>query len=233
MSISCDECGRDAEKSCEACGLHFCGDCNKHATEGLCGDCGWRHVHHADPDNPCPICAESEARRELIAASSLAALARIQELNERDGITEPTPEQEVEEVRELRSESKSGEADQLPFVAKIRMADGTEYAAVHVAMHGTAFHLDSDSRAFTFSAALRALKAGERVRRLGWNGKGMWVVLFTFSIDFGTLGREKITDAARMVAPCLALCRNEGREIQPGWVPSQADMLTDDWIIVT
>ena len=30
---------------------------------------------------------------------------------------------------------------------------------------------------FDFGAALAALKAGQRVARIGWNGKGMWLSL--------------------------------------------------------
>jgi len=34
----------------------------------------------------------------------------------------------------------------------------------------------------TFGAAIEAAKDGHKIRRAGWNGKGMWLVLFSQSI---------------------------------------------------
>jgi len=66
-----------------------------------------------------------------------------------------------------------------------------------------------------FGAAIESLKQGRSIRRDGWNGKGMHVYLVT--ID----GLE----------PCVALFTAQGKR-QPGWVPSQVDMLAEDWSVV-
>lgn len=65
-----------------------------------------------------------------------------------------------------------------------------------------------------FSAALHAAREGVRIARLGWNWKGMHVRLMTV---WGLL-------------PFLALLRAE-YELVP-WVPSQTDLLAEDWVRV-
>ena len=66
-----------------------------------------------------------------------------------------------------------------------------------------------------FGHALRAMKRGERVFRKGWNGRGMWLELRHFSKRSG-------------LEPCIVIRTTQGK-MQPGWVPSQADILATDW----
>lgn len=100
------------------------------------------------------------------------------------------------------------------------------------------------SAGLTFGLALEVLKAGHRVRRTGWNGKGMWLVLLTPgktpSDATATLravhtvpGSHATSTAGYTLAvqPCIAM-RNAHGELQPGWLASQADMLGEDWEIV-
>lgn len=82
-----------------------------------------------------------------------------------------------------------------------------------------------------FGDALRALKAGKRVAREGWNGKGMFLFLVNGSTF--TVNRE----------PLLSIM-GEGTQVQyhahvdmktaqgyvVPWLCSQADMLAADWI---
>jgi len=63
------------------------------------------------------------------------------------------------------------------------------------------------------------MKLGGQVFREGWNGKDMFVCLLDLS---------NLTSSAYVIEPCLAL-KNARETIQPGWVPSQADMLAEDW----
>lgn len=93
----------------------------------------------------------------------------------------------------------------------------------------------------TFGAALDALKAGLRVARSGWNGKGMWLSLS------GKLGGNVIGATAfwskhnrdyaeqnggrAKVQPCITMKTAAG-EIQMGWLASQSDMLSEDWEVV-
>jgi len=87
--------------------------------------------------------------------------------------------------------------------------------------------------AMSFGHALAALKAGEKVCRQGWNGKGMFLFLVPGSRF--TVNR----------APLLGIYP-EGTEVEyhahidmktaqgyvVPWLASQADMLADDWMVV-
>ncbi len=79
----------------------------------------------------------------------------------------------------------------------------------------------------SFGHALAALKAGQRVCRAGWNGKGMWVALLS-------PGAELHNSAAGLfdMQPCIGM-KTAANQMQPGWLASQADMLADDWQIVS
>lgn len=81
-----------------------------------------------------------------------------------------------------------------------------------------------------FSEALDAIKAGGRVARSGWNGKGMFVFLVPGSVF--KVNRE----------PLLSIL-GEGTEVRyrghidmrtadgmiVPWLASQTDLLADDW----
>lgn len=95
--------------------------------------------------------------------------------------------------------------------------------------------------AMDFGDAIRALKAGKRVCRAGWNGKGMWLAL---SCSGGRLtpaqafwsphnaefarSQEHLNGHA-MVLPCITMKTATG-EILMGWLASQTDMLAEDWM---
>jgi hypothetical protein len=69
-----------------------------------------------------------------------------------------------------------------------------------------------------FGCALDNLKAGRRVQRRGWNGKGMWLAL-------------QVPDAnSKMSRPYIYM--KTADEMLVPWVASQTDMLADDWKVV-
>lgn len=78
-----------------------------------------------------------------------------------------------------------------------------------------------------FGRALAALRAGARVSRPGWNGKGFWIVL-------------QVPDAnSKMTLPYIYIeyPPNPAHHVYPNgcrvpWLASQADMLAMDWEIV-
>jgi hypothetical protein len=88
-----------------------------------------------------------------------------------------------------------------------------------------------------FGEALEIIKAGGRVRRSGWNGKGMWLA---YSPGQKMLSADKFwaganRDYARScelgaadVLPCITMKTASG-EILMGWLASQTDMLSEDW----
>jgi hypothetical protein len=98
---------------------------------------------------------------------------------------------------------------------------------------------------FDFGAALRQLKAGRRVRRAGWNGKGMWLALTEGSeIRTGAVLRGAAEYLAEEIASLPEGDRRTMRigahidmraadgTLVIGWLASQTDMLAEDWEIV-
>ena len=68
-----------------------------------------------------------------------------------------------------------------------------------------------------FGEALTALKAGSRVARQGWNGKGMWLQL---------IGADPATRRLAFID-----MKTVNGTFVP-WLASQADVLAEDWTIV-
>lgn len=91
-----------------------------------------------------------------------------------------------------------------------------------------------------FGEAIEALKEGKRVAREGWNGKGM----FLFLLPAGTVPTKAIYDPALRVViesevggetfEALGSIRmfTADKKILTGWLASQTDILSEDWIIL-
>lgn len=75
-----------------------------------------------------------------------------------------------------------------------------------------------------FGEALKALRAGERVCRRGWNGKGMWLALIR-SEQLPVM--ESSSDEPLHWLPFIAM-RPVGGGLVP-WLASQTDILAEDW----
>lgn len=69
-----------------------------------------------------------------------------------------------------------------------------------------------------FGEATEAIRAGKRITRKGWNGKGMWLAL-----QLPDLGSE-------MTEQFIFMCTVEGKRVP--WVASQTDILAEDWELV-
>lgn len=96
------------------------------------------------------------------------------------------------------------------------------------------------ARSLSFTAVLYHINEGRMVRRAGWNGKGQFVyktVGNTVSKDFipkfaslpksvkdflSTKGEDIVFNSS------LTLYNAQG-EMQPGWLPSQGDLMANDW----
>ncbi len=76
----------------------------------------------------------------------------------------------------------------------------------------------------SFGDAINLLKAGKRVARAGWNGKGMWLVLIHPS---GAAYRSS-GGVLFAMQDCIGL-KTAGGTMQPGWNASTPDMLAEDW----
>lgn len=103
-----------------------------------------------------------------------------------------------------------------------------------------------------FGDAIEYMKQSHKVARSGWNGKGMWVSLFSslnigidnddygidFNFDDDQLGEKQFShwkhhegDESYTIKDCVCMFTASG-EIQLGWLASQADMLAEDWVII-
>lgn len=93
-------------------------------------------------------------------------------------------------------------------------------------------------KGLTFGLAIEALKAGKKVARAGWNGKGMWLILvpgqpavnFTKGSPYMKAG---LTYGEILSHIDMYTVNAQGRRAMlPGWVASQTDMLAEDWAVV-
>ena len=91
----------------------------------------------------------------------------------------------------------------------------------------------------TFGSAIEALKQGTKVARVGWNGKGMWLILVpgTEQVNFterSPYAKAGLTSGEILPRIDMYTINAEGRRAMlPGWVASQTDMLSEDWVIVS
>lgn len=87
---------------------------------------------------------------------------------------------------------------------------------------------------FDFSAALGLLKAGSRVARAGWNGKGMFLFLVNgsrFTVNRPPL-RGIYPEGTVIDYRSHIDMRTAQGDIVP-WVASQSDLLENDWVEVS
>ena len=101
---------------------------------------------------------------------------------------------------------------------------------------------ESDYRsveAMTFGLAIEAIKDGCKVRRRGWNGKGMWIALSGTQLRSSTVKSEDLwsphskAEAEKLggeieVLPSIIM-KTADEKILMGWLASQTDMLSEDW----
>lgn len=89
-----------------------------------------------------------------------------------------------------------------------------------------------------FGHALHFLKAGRRVRRAGWNGKGMYLWLLPAAIVKAEWCREPhlkaMAEANGGEIEALGSIRmfTADKKVLTGWLASQTDMLSEDWEII-
>ncbi len=92
-----------------------------------------------------------------------------------------------------------------------------------------------------FGDAIRAMKAGKKVARTGWNGKGMWLCIplcdgpreIPAKGIWGKPNAEyaELNGGTVKVMPYITMKAADGTIVM-GWLASQTDMLSDDWCIV-
>jgi hypothetical protein len=79
-----------------------------------------------------------------------------------------------------------------------------------------------------FSKALEAVKTGKKIARYGWNGKSMWVRLFT---------KNELPAPCALSHSFLVIEYPKDHPAYPEgscipWLASQSDILAADWFII-
>lgn len=85
----------------------------------------------------------------------------------------------------------------------------------------------------TFGDALSMLKAGLKVARAGWNGKGMFLFLVpgsTFKVNRAPLLGIYPEGTEINYCPHIDMKTADGKIVP--WLASQTDVLADDWVAV-
>lgn len=88
-----------------------------------------------------------------------------------------------------------------------------------------------------FSEALNALKMGRKVYRMGWNGKGMYIVHQQaypdgISINGNTAEATGLPEGTLCRFRPYLMMKTVQDDFVP-WVASQSDLLAEDWFITS
>ncbi len=90
----------------------------------------------------------------------------------------------------------------------------------------------------TFGQAIEAMKQGKKVARRGWNGKGMYLWLLAAANVKAEWCKEphlkELAEQNGGEVECLGSVRMKTADgkVLTGWLASQTDMLSEDWVIV-
>lgn len=80
---------------------------------------------------------------------------------------------------------------------------------------------------FDFGNAINLLKKGEKVARIGWNGKGMYILYVCASVAQDDI--QRMCPEAGQILPWIGMKTAQGVFVP--WVASQTDLLADDWVV--
>lgn len=93
----------------------------------------------------------------------------------------------------------------------------------------------------TFGDAIEALKKGKKVTRAGWNGKGAFLAMQEGSVirpqdarggaALAHVESGEADEKGIVILPHIDM-KSANDDIVVGWLASQTDMLSDDWMIV-
>lgn len=89
-----------------------------------------------------------------------------------------------------------------------------------------------------FGEAIEALKQGKKVARAGWNGKGMYLWLMPAATIKAEWCKEphlkSLAELNGGEIEALGSIRmfTADKKILTGWLASQTDILSEDWMIV-
>ena len=88
----------------------------------------------------------------------------------------------------------------------------------------------------TFGMAIEAMKRGKKVARKGWNGEGQFVRFEEVCVSHSGKIPANLNEVVGEVNWCFVFHfknRHTGETgVQVGWLASQGDMKTEDWMII-
>lgn len=92
------------------------------------------------------------------------------------------------------------------------------------------------STAMAFGHAVEALKAGHKVSRAGWNGKGMFLYMEEQTTSNAAMERhlglkEHFSHGGVIIKRAHIMMLTAQNDVVP-WLASQSDILANDWCIV-
>lgn len=96
----------------------------------------------------------------------------------------------------------------------------------------------NENNLMDFGDAIRAMKQGKRVARMGWNGKGMYLWLLPASTVKAEWCKEphlkELAEQNSGEVECLGSIRMKTADgkVLTGWLASQTDMLSEDWTVI-
>jgi len=99
--------------------------------------------------------------------------------------------------------------------------------------------MTDDNKLGGFDFAIQQMKAGKKVARIGWNGKGMWICHGKggeishsqfWNFHAANFAQAQPGNAAT-VLPYIIM-KTADNKILMGWLASQSDMLAEDWMVV-
>lgn len=109
----------------------------------------------------------------------------------------------------------------------------TQYVAA--AAEESALHEGEEG---TFGQAVESLKSGRKVARKGWNGKGMFLWLKPFSMVKSEWCKDPMLkdiadrNGGEIEALGTICMKTADNKILTGWLASQTDILSCDWVLV-
>lgn len=80
---------------------------------------------------------------------------------------------------------------------------------------------------FDFGGALDVLRNGSKVARLGWNGKGMWLLLVDQKCAGYSVSDDDVDDLRLL--PWIGMKTADDGFVP--WLASQTDVLATDWCV--
>lgn len=90
----------------------------------------------------------------------------------------------------------------------------------------------------TFGQAVESLKSGRKVSRKGWNGKGMFLWLKPFAMVKSEWCKDPMLkdiadrNGGEIEALGTICMKTADNKILTGWLASQTDILSCDWVLV-